>query len=213
MPNTWTRWPEFLILSLTRVTRFRKVNNSITGRAWQTSSGSKCLSVIHVIDDDQRGTMETPNLVGRTWQTDKFWPLANSTFSRRSHRSKLANFWRVDRPQTRSHDSLTLWWKITSVPALVRFFFSHLNGGKQKRLMSLRGSRFVALSFSRFFPMKEYQTIHKQEEKWYSRQVIRVPSERGRIFTKYSFCKARREGHGLNNSISRSPIWIKLCFE
>lgn len=82
--NAWTNAlsMHFLILSLTRVTRFREVNNSITGRAWQTSNGSICLFVIRVIDDDQHGTMERhENLAGRTWQTDKFQPFANSTFS------------------------------------------------------------------------------------------------------------------------------------
>lgn len=90
----------FLILSLTRVTRFREVNNSITGRAWQTSNGSICLFVIRVIDDDQHGTMERhENLAGRTWQTDKFQPFANSTFSPPGFSTKLPNFWRVHPPQ------------------------------------------------------------------------------------------------------------------
>lgn len=40
-----------------------------------------CLFVIHVIDDDQRETMETANLVALPWQNDKFEAFANSTFS------------------------------------------------------------------------------------------------------------------------------------
>lgn len=105
----------FLILSLTRVTRFREVNNSITGRAWQTSNGSICLFVIRVIDDDQHGTMERhENLAGRTWQTDKFQPFANSTFSPPGFSTKLPNFWRVHPPQV--HPAQLLWssrWGIT----------------------------------------------------------------------------------------------------